>query len=199
MARRRQRRKTSGKGAYGLIKARYIHNRSKKSGKHVTADLQRLIYYNVYGNEKNNPEKVERGPIYDEDGNAVRYGDYKAWGIGRSVETAYSYRVIISPKGHLLNDRDFVTAVAIASQKHGLAEEFRMVIHRDSHHAHGHLLFQSDATLRRQKLEDWKVDLRKTIMELEANRAKEKGVSVPTVDNDESGQRARKREKAQEL
>jgi hypothetical protein len=180
-----RRRKTRGKGAYGLVKARYIHNRSSKTGRHVTADLQRLIYYNVYGNEQNNPDKIERGFIYDEKGNMVRYGDYKAWGIGKSVESRYSYRVIISPKGHLLHDQDFVTAVATASEKHGLADEFRIVIHRDSEHAHGHLLFQADSTLRRNVLEAWKVDLRKKMMELETVRAKENGVSVPTVESDE--------------
>ena len=112
-----RRRRTRGKGAYGLVKARYIHNRSSKTGRHVTADLQRLIYYNVYGNEQNNPDKLERGGIYDQLGNPIKYGEYKKWGIDRSEEMKYSYRVIISPKGHLLTDNDFITAVATATRR----------------------------------------------------------------------------------
>ena len=61
------RRRTRSKGAYGYIHARYIHNRSRKTGKPVTRNLKRLIYYNVYGNPQVNPSGRPRGQIYDQD------------------------------------------------------------------------------------------------------------------------------------
>lgn len=176
------RRKTRGRGAYGLVAVRYIHNRSQKTGRHVTGDLKRLLYYNVYGSKQNNPEQIPRGKMYDQTGKQIGYKAYKEWALARSETVAYTYRAIVSPKGHLLNDEDFATAVAAAALTTEIAAEFRMVVHRDTPHAHAHLVFQSERTIRKAELEEWKATLRRELISLEELRAKEKGVSLPEVD-----------------
>lgn len=177
-------RATSGKGSYGLIKAKYVRNTSKKSGQRVTGDVQRLAYYNVYGNRHTNPEMQPRGPIYDQDGVGQKYSEYKAWAMGKAQESAYTYRMIISPKGKILTDDDFIQSIQAAAKETGLGEEFRVVIHRDTKHTHAHLMFQTDKTLKRKELEKWKVELRTSMIEREESRAKALGIKVPKVGED---------------
>ena len=190
-------RKSRGKGSYGYVQARYIHNRSKKTGKRVTADVKRVMFYNAYGNKQLNPEMTLRGKIYNERGQNVTYQNYKTWGLERTRDYAYTYRVIISPKGHLLGDLDFVEAVGTAFKEQQFGDEFRLLIHRDTENSHAHLLFQADKTMSRRELETWKSELREQMMSLETGRAKEKGLNVPVVDGEapvvESAEKTRKR------
>lgn len=176
------RRRTSSKGAYGYINARYIPNRSRKTGKPVTRDLKRLVYYNVYGNDQVNPSGRPRGRIYDQSGEEIRYGRYKRWALEQSTAHSYSYRMIISPKGHLLSDEDFITAVAAASVPTDVAQEFQLIVHRDTDHTHAHLLFFTDKTMGKRELERWKTTLRQELMTREQLRAEQKGVALPEVD-----------------
>ncbi|MCB0037088.1 MAG: hypothetical protein KDE51_23820 [Anaerolineales bacterium] len=175
-------RQTRSKGAYGYVHARYIHNRSQKTGRPVTRGLKRLLYYNVYGNQENNPSGRPRGQIYDQDGREVGYARYKAWALQQSEAHKYSYRIIISPKGHLLADEDFVMALAAAAVTTNLANEFQLIVHRDTDHTHAHLLFFTDKTIGKGDLEQWKTALRQELMTREQLRAQEKGVSLPEVD-----------------
>ena len=177
-------RKSSGKGCYGYVQARYIHNRSKKTGKRVTADVKRVMFYNAYGNKQLNPEMTLRGKIYNEQGQKVTYQNYKGWGLERSRDYDYTYRVIISPKGHLLGDLDFVEAVGTAFKDQQFGDEFRLLIHRDTENSHAHLLFQADKTMSRRELETWKSELRERMMSLESIRAKERGVAPPHVETE---------------
>lgn len=174
-------RKAQGKGSYGYINARYIRNRSKKTGRHVTGGVQRVMYYNAYGNKEMNPTQEQRGLIYNEQGETVSYAKYKEWGIDGTKDHEYSYRMIISPKGHLLSDEDFVQVLNDSFQGRGYGEEFRLLVHRDTDHTHAHVLIHADKTMSRKELESWKRDLRQQIMEIEADRAQERAVKVPEV------------------
>jgi len=178
-------RQTQGKNSYGYVNARYIRHTSKKTGRKVTAGVKKVIYYNAYGNKLINPEVRQRGPIYDERGKQVSYKAYKEWGVGRIADSKYTYRVIVSPKGHLLEDKDFVDSVASSLDEMEFGQEFRLVVHRDTDHAHAHVMFQTEKTINKGTLEAWKTGLRQQMMSFEEKRAKEKGISVPTVD--ESG------------
>ena len=191
-------RKAQGKNSYGYVNARYIRHTSKKSGRKVTAGVKKVIYYNAYGNKEINPEMRLRGPIYDQEGKPVSYKAYRDWGVGRIAESNYTYRVIVSPKGHLLEDEDFVSSVAGSLNEMPLVnDDFRLVVHRDTDHAHAHVLFQTDKTLSKKELETWKRDLRQQMMSFEEIRAKEKGLSVPVVEDEapvaESAKKTRKR------
>lgn len=179
-------RRTSGKGAYGVIKARYIRNTSRKTGKPVTANVQRLVYYNVYGNRGNNPEMQPRGQIYDQDGGVQKYGEYKSWALGQAQNQPYTYRVIISPKGKILTDDDFIQSIRSAGKETGVGSDFRVVIHRDTEHTHAHLLFQTNKTLKKKELENWKVQLRISMIEHEEIRAKALGIKPPKVGDDDT-------------
>lgn len=175
-------RRTRGRGAYGLIKARYIKNRSGKTGNPITGDVKRVVYYNVYGDKRKNPTLEPRGSIYDSTSQPIRYGAYKDWAVTGAVQQTYTYRLIISPKGkQLLLDTDFVTAVRATHAQQKLSSDFRLVVHRDTAHAHAHLLFHTDKTMGKQQLETYKEQLRLQLMALEESRAKAKGVSVPKV------------------
>jgi len=174
-------RKSQGKGSYGYINARYIRNRSKKTGRHVTGGVQRVMYYNAYGNKQMNPTQEQRGFIYNEQGETVSYANYKEWGIAGTKDHEYSYRMIISPKGHLLNDQDFIQALNGSFRERSYGEEFRLLVHRDTNHTHAHVLIHADKTMSRKELESWKRDLRQQIMVLEVDRAQERAVKVPEV------------------
>ena len=190
-------RKTRGKGAYGLVKMRYIKNRGAR-GQTVTANLQKVVFYNVYGDKKLNPEMKQRGAILDQHGEVVRYGEYKSWAMGRAVHHPYAYRVIASPKGHGLANGDFIQAIRTAGERTGFGEQFMIVIHRDTDHTHAHVIFFSDVTMSRKTLEEWKVGFREQIIEIEEAKgmspdSREQGSALEEKKPIRRGRRRRRR------
>ena len=169
-------RKVQGRGAYGYIESKWVFNAKKSTSRRR---LQRQVYYQVYGDKQSNPTQRPRGFIYRPNGDVDRYGDYKAWAMGQSRRQNYIFRTHISPKGQLLSDQEFVTAIQAASRTVELFRDFRVVIHRDTANTHAHMLFASKRQWRRAELARWKVAVRQELMAIERKKCAELGIPLP--------------------
>lgn len=183
-------RRTSGRNAYGMIRVQY-YNFSKPKG-NPRRQLNRQVWYTVYGDKVVNPDQVARGFIYREDGEVETYGVYKAWTLGKSKRHPYIYRVIISPKHHILTAADFVSVVQTANRAHGFADEFRLVMHTDAPNRHAHLLLPADKTMTQTQLRAWKQTIRENLIQREQVRCVEKGMPLPRVGEEEDDYQTRR-------
>lgn len=161
--------------ALPVVNARYIPNRSKKTGKPIIKRTMKSVQYIGFGHKFENPKQFQRGQWYSQDGE-VEHSDVVEWAAEEATTHKYTYTFVLSVRDAAMQDSDFletVTEMMTAQQETDFPTDWRMMVHRDSDHDHAHLVMFRDRTLRKAQLAQWRQAIQEELGVREEQRLEE--------------------------
>ncbi len=158
-----------------VVNARYIPNRSKKTGKIAIKRTLESVKYIGYGHKFENPKQFQRGQWYSQDGEQ-EHDEVTGWAADEASQHKYTYTFVLSIRDAAMQDEDFVETVTqmMTQQKEtDFPTDWRMMVHRDSDHDHAHLVMFRDKTLRKAQLAQWRQAIQHELAIREEQRLEE--------------------------
>ena len=161
--------------AIPVVHAKYIPNRSKKSGKPAIERTMKSVQYIGFGHKFENPKQFQRGQWYSA-ADEQSHDEVSAWAQSQAQAHKYTYSFVLSVRDGAMEDGDFVgtTRKLMTDQADtDFPTDWRMMVHRDSDHDHAHLILFRDKTLRKAQLAQWRQAFQAELGALEEQRLAE--------------------------
>lgn len=157
------------------VNLRYYKN-TTRTGEKTTALVKKSIFYYGYGTEQTLPNGQVISPTEmrgdwhspqgpDDHANVIN------WAVQNAENHTYTYTMILSLRDGEMEPEDFQKAMNIAGRNH--FNDYRLIVHYDTEHDHAHVVGFRDKTMSRQDFNQFRLDLRSTLEELEASRIQE--------------------------
>ncbi len=161
--------------ALPIVNARYMPNRSRKTGNISIKRTMKSVKYIGFGHKFENPKQFQRGQWYGQAGEQA-HDEVAAWAKENAQQHKYTYTFVLSVRDAAMQDGDFVETVTqiMTDQKEtDFPTDWRMMVHRDSDHDHAHLMLFRDKTLRKAQLAQWRQAIQHALAIREEQRLEE--------------------------
>ncbi len=151
-----------------FIGVRMRENRTP-TGRRTSTPAKHAALYFAYGRDKEaRLEGRQRGEWLGPDGRIQSHDKVMAWARQEALSHRYTFEAILSvPQGQLTPEQ-----FGRAMQAGGEIGDWRLIAHRDTKHAHAHVLFFRDKRLDKKTFLSWQTAVRAELARLEQQQIK---------------------------
>lgn len=151
-----------------IVRLQHTPNRTP-TGKRTATPARKAANYFAFGRDTNQADGKQRGEWLGPSGQPHQHDDVLDWAQNQARHHEHTFQALLSVPQARLTGKDYAHALEEAKQ----IEEWRMVVHNDTHYSHAHVLFFRDQRLPRVQFEQWQAQVQQELILLEAKRLAE--------------------------